>query len=250
MVVATKLLARKQLIDTGKQFNMIAASWIQFMIHDWIDHLEENKPEVASECPLKSFRFFETKEIDTGLSDIKKGHRKHQNSLVDGVPLLQHDNDGLPIAGDIRNSWIGVSTLQALFIHEHNAVCDTLKKEYPYLDDEDLYRHARLVTSAVIAKVHTIDWTIELLKTDMLVWAIGEKDSRTHLGMLEGLFLGGLVGLKKPENHGVPYSLTEEFTSVYRMHSLLPDQLVIRDLNSTPGPNKSPKITKEYVNHT
>lgn len=41
--------------------------------------------------------------------------------------LLEHDNNGLPVAGDIRNSWIGVSTLQALFIHEHNAVCDTLK---------------------------------------------------------------------------------------------------------------------------
>ncbi|XP_076909736.1 alpha-dioxygenase PIOX-like [Bidens hawaiensis] len=201
MVIATKLQARKQLLDTGKQFNMIAASWIQFMIHDWIDHLEETKQielkapaEVASECPLKSFKFFATKEVDTGLLDIKKGHRNirtpwwdgsavygsnsraanHVRTFIDGKlkiakdVLLQHDNDGLPIAGDIRNSWIGVSTLQALFIHEHNAVCDTLKKEYPDLDDEDLYRHARLVTLAVIAKVHTIDWTIELLKTDML----------------------------------------------------------------------------------
>lgn len=43
MVVATKLLARKNIIDTGKQFNMIAASWIQFMIHDWVDHLEDTQ---------------------------------------------------------------------------------------------------------------------------------------------------------------------------------------------------------------
>lgn len=43
MVVATKLLARREFIDTGKQFNMIAASWIQFMIHDWIDHLEDTQ---------------------------------------------------------------------------------------------------------------------------------------------------------------------------------------------------------------
>jgi alpha-dioxygenase len=41
MVVATKLLARRKFTDTGKQFNMIAASWIQFMIHDWVDHLED-----------------------------------------------------------------------------------------------------------------------------------------------------------------------------------------------------------------
>lgn len=43
MVVARKLLARRELIDTGKQFNVIAASWIQFMIHDWIDHLEDTQ---------------------------------------------------------------------------------------------------------------------------------------------------------------------------------------------------------------
>ncbi|VFQ58515.1 unnamed protein product [Cuscuta campestris] len=36
------------------------------------------------------------------------------------------------------------------------------------MEDEELYRHARLVTSAVIAKVHTIDWTLELLKTGTL----------------------------------------------------------------------------------
>ena len=29
--------------------------------------------------------------------------------------------------------------------------------------------------------------------------------------------------------HGVPYSLTEEFTSVYRMHPFLPEQIVVRD---------------------
>lgn len=43
------------------------------------------------------------------------------------------------------------------------------QEHYPDLDDEKLYRHARLVTSAVIAKIHTIDWTVELLKTDTLL---------------------------------------------------------------------------------
>lgn len=42
-VVVTKLLARRKLIDTGKQLNIIAASWVQFMIHDWVDHLEDTK---------------------------------------------------------------------------------------------------------------------------------------------------------------------------------------------------------------
>ncbi|KAL3691458.1 hypothetical protein R1sor_005109 [Riccia sorocarpa] len=40
-VVATKVLNRKEFVGTGKQFNMLAASWINFMIHDWIDHEED-----------------------------------------------------------------------------------------------------------------------------------------------------------------------------------------------------------------
>ena len=70
------------------------------------------------------------------------------------------------------------------------------------------------------------------------------KDTFGHIG---GPALGGLVGLKKPNNHGVPYSLTEEFTSVYRMHSLLPDSLKLRNINTNPGPNKSPEYLKEYL---
>lgn len=41
--------------------------------------------------------------------------------------LLEHDSNGVPISGDVRNGWAGFSLLQALFIKEHNAVCDMLK---------------------------------------------------------------------------------------------------------------------------
>ncbi|GMP29179.1 hypothetical protein CsSME_00004397 [Camellia sinensis var. sinensis] len=81
IVVATKLLARRTMKDNGKQFNMIAASWIQFMIHDWIDHLEDTNQieltaprEVANQCPLQSFKFYKTKEVSTGFYDIKSGY--------------------------------------------------------------------------------------------------------------------------------------------------------------------------------
>lgn len=40
--------------------------------------------------------------------------------------LLQHDEKGIPISGDVRNCWAGFSLLQALFIKEHNSVCDML----------------------------------------------------------------------------------------------------------------------------
>ncbi|XP_013586680.1 PREDICTED: alpha-dioxygenase 1-like isoform X3 [Brassica oleracea var. oleracea] len=235
--------------------------------------------EVANECPLSSFRFFKTKEVPTGFFEIKTGslnsrtpwwdssaiygsnskamarvrtYKDGKLKISEETGLLLQDQDGLAISGDIRNSWVGVSALQALFIKEHNAVCDVLKKEYDDLEDEDLYRHARLVTSAVIAKIHTIDWTVELLKTDTLLagmrtnWygILGKKfkDSFGHVG---SSILGGIVGMKKPQNHGVPYSITEEFTSVYRMHSLLPDQLELRDIDVVPGTNKSLPLIEE-----
>ncbi|KAH9790521.1 alpha-dioxygenase 1 [Citrus sinensis] len=285
MVVATKLLARRNYKDTGKQFNMIAASWIQFMIHDWVDHLEDTNQveliapnEVADKCPLSSFKFFKTKEVPTGFYEMKTGTINTRTPWWDGSALygstmarlqkvrtfkdgklkisedglLLHDQDGIAVTGDVRNSWAGVSLLEALFIKEHNSVCEAIKEENPHLSDEELYRFGRLVTSAVIAKVHTIDWTVELLKTDTLDagmhanWygLLGKKfkDTFGHVG---GAILGGFVGMKRPEIHGVPYSLTEEFVDVYRMHSLLPDQLHLRDLTVPPGPNKSPRLAEK-----
>ncbi|XP_078438313.1 peroxidase superfamily protein [Wolffia australiana] len=290
-VVASKLLERRSFVGTGKQFNVIAASWIQFMVHDWIDHLESTRqvelvaPEaVAGGCPLKAFRFYATENVDTSAdsSAIPVGHKNIRTAWWDGSViygtnkgvqgrvrtgvdgklsigedgLLQRDEEGRALSGDIRNSWAGVSVLQALFVKEHNAVCDALKKEHPEFDDEMLFQHARLVTSAVIAKIHTIDWTVELLKTDTLNVAMHSnwygilgKTFKSIFGHIGGATLGsvlsGLVGLKAPNDHGVPYSLTEEFTSVYRMHPLLPDTLQVRNINAPPGPNKAPSLLKE-----
>uniref|UniRef100_A0A0E0J9Z6 Alpha-dioxygenase 1 n=1 Tax=Oryza nivara TaxID=4536 RepID=A0A0E0J9Z6_ORYNI len=235
-VVATKLLARREYKDTGKQFNILAAAWIQFMVHDWMDHMEDTgqieitaPKEVANECPLKSFKFHPTKELPTNSDGIKIVYGNNEEraeklrTYVDGKlvigddGLLLHKENGVALSGDIRNSWAGVSILQALFVKEHNAVCDAIKEEHPNLSDEELYRYAKLVTSAVIAKVHTIDWTVELLKTKTMRAAmranwyglLGKKikDTFGHIG---GPILGGLVGLKKPNNHGIPYSLTED----------------------------------------
>lgn len=284
-VVASKLLARKKFIDNGKQFNMIACSWIQFMIHDWVDHLEDTEQieirapdEISSGCPLKSFKFFKTKKVSIDLCHLKNGSPNTRTPWWDGSViygndkegmrrvrtfkdgklkisedgLLQHNEKGIPISGDVRNCWAGFSLLQALFVKEHNAVCDMLKVYYPDLDDEQLYRHARLVTAAVIAKIHTIDWTVELLKTDTLLvgmrinwYGLLGKKFKELLGHILGSILSGLVGLKKPRDHGVPYSLTEEFVSAYRMHSLLPETLVLRDITSSTSEDKHPPILHE-----
>ncbi|XP_076900632.1 alpha-dioxygenase 2-like isoform X2 [Bidens hawaiensis] len=285
-VVATKLLERRKFVDCGKQFNMIACSWLQFMIHDWIDHMEDTHqveivapPEVAERCPLKSFKFYKSKEFSTGSHQTKTGFLNSRTPWWDGSViygnndagmrkirackdgklkiakdgLLEHDEKGIPISGDVRNCWAGFSLLQALFVKEHNLICDMLKEHYPEFDDDKLYQHARLITSAIIAKIHTIDWTVELLKTDTLLAAmrinwygmLGKK-VKDLFGNILGPELSGLVGLKKPQDHGVPYSLTEEFVSVYRMHTILPDKIVLRKIDYVASEHKfSPLVQQE-----
>ncbi|MQM23899.1 hypothetical protein Taro_056969 [Colocasia esculenta] len=294
-VVVQKLLERKKFKDTGKQFNVIAAAWIQFMIHGWIDHMEDTtKPMAkltnddsvnAGKCPLKSFKFYLTKTVPTEeAGGVQTGHRNVRTAWWDGSViygnnrddemrlrtesggklniqdnnLLSCDNDGKLASGDVRNSWIGVSLLQALFVKEHNAVCDALKEAYPEFDDEKLYQHAKLVTSAVMAKIHTIDWTVELLKTRTMRTAmranwyglLGKKFKSKfgHVGgSTLGPILGGLVGMKQAQNHGVPYSLTEDFACVYRMHSLLPDELKVLDINKPPPGAKETPAPSDYI---
>jgi alpha-dioxygenase len=73
------------------------------------------------------------------------------------------------------------------------------------------------------------------------------KKFKDSFGNILGPELSGLVGLKEPRDHGVPYSLTEEFTSVYRMHALLPEELVLRNIKPTTGEDKCPSILEKYT---
>jgi hypothetical protein len=50
---------------------------------------------------------------------------------------------------------------------------------------------------------------------------------RADFGINAGMTLSGIIGGKR-NDMGTPYSITEEFTSVYRLHSLLPEALNIR----------------------
>lgn len=74
--------------------------------------------------------------------------------------------------------------------------------------------------------------TVELLKNEALRLGMNSNwyGALRPLGLSKKGPAGpfGLVG-KEPENHGVPYCLTEEFVAVYRLHSMMPDGLPIAD---------------------
>jgi hypothetical protein len=57
----------------------------------------------------------------------------------------------------------------------------------------------------------------------------GEKLQEVLPLLNDDELLGGIIG-SKHDHHTAPYSLTEEFVAVYRMHPLIPDEVVFRSL--------------------
>ncbi len=163
---------------------------------------------------------------------------------------LKIDETGLPpaelekhidLTGVAGNFWVGLALLHSLFMREHNAICEHLHAQHPELDDQELYDKARLVNAALMAKIHTVDWTPAIIAHPTTVLAL-----RANWWGLEGERLDKLLGRRTSndvvrgipgsatDHHGVPYSLTEEFVAVYRMHPLIPDDFSFRSLDGRP----------------
>ena len=153
--------------------------------------------------------------------------------------LLPLDVDGVELVGFADNWWIGLSMLHVLFVMEHNAICDRLKQAYADWSDERLFQRARLINAALMAKIHTVEWTPAILPHPTTAAALrinwsgiaGEDLQELFKFLNESEILGGIVG--SDTNHDeVPYSLTEEFAAVYRMHPLMPDDFPIYSLSA------------------
>lgn len=259
--------------------NLFAAAWIQFMVHDWLDH-GDAQPLAFHEIPFADDDPARRTHHQTGMfvrrtqadptrqtdehrdpptyvnevthwwdasqlygSDEATQRRLREGTggrmrLPDGhLPL---DEDGREDAGFRKNWWLGLSLLHTLFVKEHNAVCAMLAARHPDWDDERLFQVARLITAAVTAKIHTVEWTPAIIPNRVLDSAMHAnwfglltyktkkpKDRKTVTPWkIANPVLGGIVG-GALDKHGVPFSLSEEFTEVYRLHSLLPDEVKV-----------------------
>jgi Animal haem peroxidase len=103
-------------------------------------------------------------------------------------------------------------------------------------DDDRLFDQARLVNAALMAKIHTVEWTPAILPHPLTAFALnanwwgafGKRGSRFFRRLTRWDFLSGIPGSRKA-HHAAPYSLTEDFVAVYRMHPLLPDRITFRN---------------------
>jgi Animal haem peroxidase len=160
--------------------------------------------------------------------------RSHEDGkmLIDEDGFLPISSDGIDHVGFPGTWWLGLSMLHTLFVKEHNAICDRLKQEYSEWTDDELFDHARLINAALLAKIHTVEWTPAILPNPATViamntnwWGMLGKDFKKMLGRIgDSELLSGIIG-SSTDHHTAPYYLTEEFVSVYRMHPLIPDEL-------------------------
>lgn len=159
---------------------------------------------------------------------------------------LRIDDQGLPPAdvdqhldlnGIAANFWVGLALLHSLFMREHNTICDRLADAYPDLSDQQLYDTARLINSALMVKIHTVEWTTAIIANPTTIFAmrgnwfglLGERFTTLFGTVFRNHLLQGIPG-SPTDHHGVPFSLTEEFVAVYRMHPLIPDRVELRRL--------------------
>ena len=84
--------------------------------------------------------------------------------------------------------------------------------------------------AALLAKIHTVEWTPAVISHPTTVTALranwfglaGERLKNAFGRISSSEVISGIPGAAT-EHYGVPFSLTEEFAAVYRMHPLVPD---------------------------
>lgn len=274
--VSLALMTRNEFIP-ATTLNILAAAWIQFQNHDWFVHkhhptkkfeipLEEGDPWPQEYRPMKveqtepdpsrpegdksgpptfisdSTHWWDGSQIygyDEKSAAKLRSHIDGKLTIGDDGLLPLDQEKGVDLTGSNDNWWVGLSLLHHLFVKEHNTICDELKRQYPDWNDDQLYDHARLINAALMAKIHTVEWTPGILAHPALQigmnanwYGLLGQDIKRWFGRIgDGELLSGIVG-SPTDHHTAPYYLTEEFVSVYRLHPLIPDEFEFHELKT------------------
>ncbi|MFI4944496.1 MAG: peroxidase family protein, partial [Burkholderiales bacterium] len=220
---------------------------------------------------------------ETSLGRVKRDPRDAAKLLL--VPADDDSRGYLPILGPhdpmnpawagqeataFPDNWnVGLSFFHNLFAREHDAFVDAFRAQaerspeadcglrdpdragavvrYRDVTAEQLFELARLVVAAEIAKIHTLEWTTQLLYDEPLYQALRAKwvwlfessplVSRVLAQLVSRLGTAcggrranqwysvfatgpGIVGLERANHFGSPFNFPEEFVSAYRLHPL------------------------------
>jgi hypothetical protein len=265
--ISRELLTRER-FQPATTLNVLAAAWLQFMIRDWFSHgkgdatrawqlplgVDDPWPQQPMVIPRTipdptrppgadggpptylntetawwdgSQLYGSNKEMQRIVRSGEHGKlRLDQNGMIPREFLLQLDQE--------PGWWVGLALFNTVFAREHNAICDRLRSAYPTWSDDDLFDRARLVNAAILAKIHTAEWTPAIIShptTQFALrgnwWGVLQERITRLVGRTGNEVISGIPA-SPTDHHAAPYSLTEEFTAVYRMHPLIPDDYLLR----------------------
>ncbi|KAI9346728.1 heme peroxidase [Zopfochytrium polystomum] len=249
---AARVLLTRDRFKPADSVNLFVAAWIQFLIHDLFDHrlLYRHKITVGELTVHPT-------EAVPGRNDLFPNACDHfldasplYGDTTEAVDLIRQPdgtfllvNNYLPvdahsweeILGHPKNIWFGLGMMTYILALEHNAVVEHFRTLHPDWTGEQLFSKARLVISALVAKIQGIEWTPAIFQHKaaqfgqyhMLYGFLGQRSrkiigNQRWMGNYFAGILGGHLAYRK-----VNYATTEEFASVYRMHSLLPDAFTV-----------------------
>jgi len=271
VLISERILGRpKGQTKTRPLVNLLGGAWIQFMIHDWFE-LRKDKEAASVILPRPDGSVVDIKPaVMNGEGNIINNHdhwwsgcqiygpSAARNGILrtgeDGKLLLNQDGsylaldaDGVELVGFNLNLWSGLQLLHYVFAKEHNSVCDMLKAHHPTWADEQLFSKARLIITALMARIHTVEWTTAIVQHpagragQYFLWygILGTLFGRKMMGLTKflrrfpasiGQFLVGISGSKTVmAGDNIAFAHSDEFIAVYRMHSLLPDKVEVFD---------------------
>ncbi|KAJ3089808.1 hypothetical protein HK100_007646 [Physocladia obscura] len=255
------LVARTLLTRTPDSFvpatpvNLFVAAWIQFLLHDLFDHnLDLAATEtVGSQTVNPSLQIPGTDHVYGNRVDhFLNGSQLYGDTVGEASAIVDFETgkmrlkDGyLPVdeqtnietLGFKKNIWFGLALIHYIFALEHNTIVDKFKELHPDWTGVQLFNQARLIISALIAKIQGIEWTPSIIQNPTGVFGqkhmfygfLGQK-FRRKFGTQRWLpnYINGILG-GKLNYRGAKYANTEEFVSIYRMHSLVPEAFTVYD---------------------
>ncbi|KAJ1558929.1 hypothetical protein HK405_012717, partial [Cladochytrium tenue] len=251
--LAARVLLTRDSFKSADSVNLFVAAWIQFLIHDLFDHrLAYRHPDLV----VGGVRVHPTESVP-GRNDLFPNACDH---FLDASPLygdtaravdlvrnpdgtFRLENDYLPvdlfsgeeILGHPKNIWFGLSMVTYIMALEHNAIVAHFRELYPDWTGDKLFARARLIISALVAKIQGLEWTTAIIQNH--AGAFGQRhmfygflgqDFRRRFGNQRwlGNFVSGILG-GHLAYRDVNYAVTEDFASVYRMHPLLPETFTV-----------------------
>ena len=267
-------------VHAGDDVNVLAGAWIQFEVHDWFSH-GKNEPEEPVRARARRRRpLARAPDADRahaqrsrrrtrtgGAADLRHGRHALVGRLADlrqrpglrGRAARERGRQAPPrrptaccratsrqrvdLTGVAGNFWLGLgAAAHALHARAQRDLRPPARR-VPGWSDDELYDRARLINAALMAKIHTVEWTPAIIAHP----TTQVRDARQLVGPprraacgsgSSNEVLGGIPG-SPTDHHGVPYSLTEEFVAVYRMHPLMPDDFTFRSVDDGRGARRS-----------